>query len=336
LHHLLNLGIPKHEETVAEAVSLALDPTERTQFAAALGVLAQMPDVAVAHFETLTDLYCDSAAEKHRDAAGCAIVAALRSSTWRVSSWMAWYRLMLESPSVLVQQAALCIIPEDTATFASLTCAQRLAWLDHRDSIETPARTEDEYRLLRFVLATNVPEEETLRCRAIFGLGRSVFGSNSADEKSFQTTLVGLIKTPNVSHAIRSHAIVALGLRGAKARAHLSDLYPIYEDNPFNLGGITGEAIARIVSDSPPLPQQVEFCSIDGEDGRVGVLGRLLESTIKGVRTAAARTLCAHPKGFAPLRRRLEHLAETVRNQDTSTFRAAALAVATGEPQKIA
>lgn len=284
------------------------------------------PDLAVRGVEFISSTCLDPQFTAEHLLAKLALLSALRSESVWVSHWNTWYFMLINAPEEEVASATLDLAPEEE-TFFGLQDSQRLAWLSKRHHESRAITTEEEDKIVSAVLARKLAEHDSERGMAMLVRARSEYTQGVLRESEFERMLLSFLKTPGTSHSLRSHAIVALGLRGAKSQKCLSHLYPLYRENPFNLGGISAQAIARIAADSNELPHQLDFCWHGGEDGRVAVLGTLLDSTLKGVPTFAAEAIEASPHGLSLLGRRLAYLAETCKDANTPLFARAAAAV---------
>ena len=326
---LLGLDPLKRRQAVCDVIRHVFENDLQPFFAAALHALVELPELAVELFERCDEIYNDARLAALHTEAGLAMVTALQSEDWEVAGWRARYRQLLCSPCERVRVAASWIVP-DIHLFDSLTHEQRLTWLKLRTSIATPATSPEERAILHHVVRRGDTSHLIEQHTAIFALGMADFEITDDEEAYDQAILIGFIDGKSSSYDQRSFAIVALGLRRGRAVRHLSTLYRLMQDQFPRIQLIAGAAIAQIVADAPELPHQVEFASLHLGDGRIAVLGRLLEDSRAEIRTATASAIydCKTPRAFGALEARLRYLASSCGDANHLTFRAAADAVA--------
>ncbi len=332
LQLLLSLDSRKAKELEAiwSACEFIIERRLVSLYPQVMSAMSACSELAVRGFEFVTETSVNPTFASLHLEAKLAILSALRSDTVWVANWTTWYYLLVNASEEAVSQAALEIAP-DVESFLALQDSQRLAWLSRRNLSQSVAKTEGEDAILTAVLARQQQEHDSERGMAMLARARSEYTKSALSESSFEAMLLGYLHKPGTSHTLRSHAIVALGLRGVRSQAVLSHLYPIYRENPFNLGGISAQAIARIAAAAKRLPHQLDFCWNGGSDGRLAVLGTLLDSTLPRVPAYAAEAIVSHPHGLSELTRRLMYLAENCNDTHAALFSQAAAATSNSE-----
>ncbi len=207
---------------------------------------------------------------------------------------------------------------------------ERLAALNTEGSY---ASSEEDCDALWELITSKKGDSAKHQGDALLTLTRAELALSDTRKAELEEFLLKALTTGSIAFDIRSGAIRAVGLGGESSHFALPALYKLFETNPLNLAGLAARAIAQIAATSESLPPQFQFCWHGGLDGRIGVLGKLLDADSRAVNIHAAVAIKNNPQGLWPLAERLDYIADSVRDIDSALFTEAAKATRKAEAE---